>query len=370
MRKTYFITGVTGFVGREILRILADGENLVYCFLRSSSSQSAEDRFKEVLHDLRRPDAPNIFLVSGDIRKEMLGIEPREYDKLTRDVTNIIHSAADVRFNQPLERMREINVEGTRRILDFAESCARNNPTFSHLDYVSTAFVAGRCRGLFTESDFEHEFGFKNAYEQSKHEAERLVRERAKALAVVIYRPSIVLGFSENGYARNRNVIYPMLKLFTRWNVPVVSANRRTRLDIVPVDFAARALLHLSDKEESRGKCYALAAGPGGDITLGDLIEVLREEFNKKVMVMPPIFWRVVVRPLLKTFKRDFYETSTGTFRAFEPYIWEMNPRYPVEETRKALEGSGIGIPDSDKFLRACFRYAITSDFGERHVEQ
>ncbi len=370
MKRIYFLTGANGFVGREILRLLVeDGENLVYCLLRNSNSRSAEEKFKDVLDDIDHTNGVNVLLIRGDLRRDRMGIDERNHDKLAKDVTHIIHAAADVRFNQPLDKMREINVEGTRRLLDFAQSCRKNNPSFSHLDYVSTTFVAGRFKGLFMEKNLEHEFGFKNTYEQSKYEAEALVRSLADDLPVVIYRPSIVLGFSENGKAQRSNVIYPMLKLFTRWKAPVVSVNRKTTLDLVPVDFVAQALLYLSNKEESKGKCYSLAGGPDGDITIGKLVKLVQEELGKKVVLMPPSFWRLIVRPLLKTFKRDFYERSTGTFRAFESYIWEMNPRYSVEETRKALAGSGVNLPDSDRFLRACLRYAIKTDFGKRAGE-
>ena len=91
--------------------------------------------------------------VDGDIRKEQFGIHADIYDQLTREVTQIIHSAADVRFNQPIEKIRAINVRGTQHICDLAEDCRKNNPRFSQLNYIGTAFVAGRKTGIAGEDD-------------------------------------------------------------------------------------------------------------------------------------------------------------------------------------------------------------------------
>ena len=112
-------------------------------------------------------------------------------------------------------------VRGTTQILAFTEHCQRNNPDFAHLDYVSTAFVAGRRMGVSPENALLNGAGFRNTYEQSKFEAEGLVRSRQADLPIIIYRPSIVLGLAGDGRAKARNVIYPMLKLFRKWKMPV-----------------------------------------------------------------------------------------------------------------------------------------------------
>jgi thioester reductase-like protein len=367
MPKTFLLTGVTGFLGQELLHLLArDDNNRVYCLLRDRKKESAAQRFGQALKEVGLAGRPGIELVAGDLRRERMGLSESDYDLLSHTVTNVIHAAADVRFNQPLEAIRANNAGGTARILEFTDHCRRHNPAFSHLDYVSTAFVAGRRPGLSLENALLNGAGFKNTYEQTKFEAEGLARARRSDLPIIIYRPSIVLGLAGDGRAKSRNVIYPMLKLFRKWKMPVISARSATRLDLVPVDFVAQALLHISGDPHNLGKCFHLAAGPDGDVSLGQLIDIMGEEFGQRVIVMPPGFWKYVVRPLLKTFRRDFYERSTGVFRAFEPYIWEPNARYAVEETRQALRGSGLELPDTDRFLRACFRYALASDFGSK----
>ena len=89
----------------------------------------------------------------------------------------VIHSAASVAFDLPIEEARAINVEGTRRVLDFAGAV----PDLQRVAYVSTAYVAGDRRGTVYEDDRETGT-FRNSYERSKHEAEAVVRSSTAAV--------------------------------------------------------------------------------------------------------------------------------------------------------------------------------------------
>ena len=86
-----------------------------------------------------------------------------------------MHSAASVSFTLSLERSREINVEGTRRMIELAQLC-HSRGGLEHFSYISTAYVAGTHKGGFGEDQLDVGQRFRNPYEQSKFEAERLVR--------------------------------------------------------------------------------------------------------------------------------------------------------------------------------------------------
>ena len=73
------------------------------------------------------------------------GSTPRVRDALAGRVTTIVHSAASVSFTLPLEEARAINVEGTRRMLEFADA-ARACGGLDRYGHVSTAYVAGHPR--------------------------------------------------------------------------------------------------------------------------------------------------------------------------------------------------------------------------------
>ena len=362
--KKYFLTGVTGFLGQELLKLLAAEGAEIVCLTRPGKSGDARERRSAALTG-SGIDPAGVGLAEGDLSVPRFGLPEPEWDRLAATTTNIIHCAAEVRFNRTLDEIRRINVDGSRHILDLAAACRRQNPAFERLDYVSTAYVAGRCTGIILEDDLQHSAGFKNSYEQSKNEAEILVRSRMAELPIAVFRPSIVLGASADGVAKPNNVIYPMLKLFTRWKFLAVPANPRTRLDLVPVDYVARALLAISRSPAAAGHTFHLCAGEGGDISLGRFIGIMGRTFHRRIGIMPPWVHRKVIRPFLQIFMRQFYERVTGTFRAFEPYIFEENPRFSTANARAALAGSGIDVPDTEDFVRACLDYAVRTRFGK-----
>ncbi|HPS57503.1 MAG TPA: SDR family oxidoreductase [Spirochaetota bacterium] len=371
MKNVYFITGVTGFLGEEIMALLSQNrENRIYCMIRGNKSGSPDERLKKICAESGIKDTGAIMAVEGDLGSDNLGMDAETYDLLTNEVTHIIHSAADVRFNQAIEAIRKTNVGGTKNIVKFAKQCHVKNEDFSHLAYVGTCFVAGRRRGVAKETDLTDRYGFKNTYEQSKYEAEKFMRENMKDLPVIIYRPSIIVGLSESGRAKPRNVIYPILKLFLTWNIPAIPLNTRTRLDIVPVDFVAKAIVHLSGNENNIGKCFPLAAGPEGNVRLRSLLPLVTDEFGKKTKVIPASVWRVIISPVFRFMKPGLYKKVIKTFSAFEPYVWDMSPQYSTSATRLALEGSGISLPDTRRFISNCFRFAKETDFGEKNIPE
>ena len=72
--------------------------------------------------------------VAGDLTAPSLGLGER-WAELAERVGAIVHGAASVAFDVSLEESRQINVEGTRRMLDFARAC----PRLRRFTYVSTA---------------------------------------------------------------------------------------------------------------------------------------------------------------------------------------------------------------------------------------
>src|SRR5262245_46306713 len=100
-----FITGGTGTIGGP----LVDG--------------LAHDSLPSLLLARERPvdAAVGIRVIQGDIRqREGLGMTVEEAAFVREHATTIIHAAAQTRFDASLEVARQVNVEGTRNVLEFA----------------------------------------------------------------------------------------------------------------------------------------------------------------------------------------------------------------------------------------------------------
>ena len=155
---------------------------------------------------MQAPSTGRAVAIAGDLTAPRLGLGER-HDEIAAGVGTVIHSAASVAFDLPIEEARAINVEGTRRVLDFAGAV----PDLQRVAYVSTAYVAGDRRGTVYEDDRETGT-FRNSYERSKHEAEAVVR--SSTLPWTIARPSIIVGESTTGWTASFNVLYGPLRAF------------------------------------------------------------------------------------------------------------------------------------------------------------
>jgi thioester reductase-like protein len=269
------LTGATGFVGMEVLtRWLERDDRRIYALVRADDDQHAAARLRPGLEsafdDAHLHDGKLVPL-AGDVQSPLLGLDPERADEVARDVNLVIHSAASVSFSLGLDESREINVDGTRNMLDFAHRCAALGDGLERFTYVSTAYVAGTHPGVFGEDQLYEGQEFRNAYEQSKFEAERLVRSYSRRLPTQVLRPSIVVGERLSGWTSSFNVLYGPLKAFARGAFPAVPAKRSSPVDVVPVDYVADAIYELARNGPNR--TYNLVAGKQAT-TVGKLIEL------------------------------------------------------------------------------------------------
>ena len=113
------VTGATGFLGVQLVRELLDRQpNATLALLiRDRAGISGKQRADAMIP---AADRSRVEGYSGDVSQSNCGLDPGAYQRLTAETTRVIHSAATVRFDHSLNEARSINVEGTRRVLDFA----------------------------------------------------------------------------------------------------------------------------------------------------------------------------------------------------------------------------------------------------------
>jgi thioester reductase-like protein len=249
MKAPVFLTGATGFLGMEVLaRLLEQGDREVVVLVRARDNADAAERIDGVLRQLWREPSPyrdRVRAVAGDVTSAGLGIVAAERTGIAEDIGAIMHCAASISFDLPLDEARRINVEGTREVIGFARECKALG-RLERFVHVSTAYVAGKYEGTFRERQLDSGQEFRNTYEQTKWEAEHIVRE-ATDLDPAIARPSIVMGEADTGWTPAFNVLYWPLRAFSRGLFQEIPALPSAHVDIVPVDFVADALVHLLD---------------------------------------------------------------------------------------------------------------------------
>jgi HAD superfamily hydrolase (TIGR01490 family) len=154
--KKVLLTGGTGFLGtaliEKILRSLPDLGRL-YLVIRPYRGKSAAERFeRDVLgaaafrglreklgDDFEDCVSKKVRVLEGDVHAPSLGLGEEDLTELSREVDVVIHSAASVIFDAPLDSAVDSNVRGTLGLLKLARSWEKR-PLFIH---ISTAYVVG-----------------------------------------------------------------------------------------------------------------------------------------------------------------------------------------------------------------------------------
>ncbi|WP_211222310.1 non-ribosomal peptide synthetase [Actinokineospora enzanensis] len=239
------LTGATGFLGSHLLDELLAGGSRVACLVRADSVEDARGRlraaFEKFAIDPDRLDEVEICL--GDLARPRLGLGDA-FDTWARDVREVYHAAAHINFVVPYHTVKRTNVDGLRRVLDF---CGVNRtplrlistlgvfPPDSTPDLVSEHTVLGDPESLGI------------GYSQSKWVAEQLAaRARRAGLPVTVHRVGRIGGHSRTGACRHDDFFWLQLKGFALLGSYPRDIAHAQAVDLLPVDYVARAIVALS----------------------------------------------------------------------------------------------------------------------------
>jgi long-chain acyl-CoA synthetase len=375
-RASVVLTGATGFLGREILwKLMAElpVEQEIVCLVRGKSQAAAEGRLAELLAESSTmaaddPRRQRVRALVGDISRPQIGLSATVFGELAAQTVAIYHGAATVRFDLPLHEARQTNVDGTRVLLELA-TAALHAGRLQRFHYIGTAFVAGNRRGLVLESELRCGQSFNNTYEETKCEAEELVRgAMAAGLPVTIYRPSIVVGDSKSGYTSSFKVMYWPLKIFSRGLIPIVPASRASIVDLIPVDFVVDAIWLLGSRADSLGRCYHLVAGPEQATTIGDAMDAAADYFHVyKPLFVPVKTFERYVRPVLNLVMRGKRRRALDSGRVYVPYL-NYRASFDTSSVRRDLRPSGLSAPNVRDYFQTLLRYCVESDWGRKKL--
>lgn len=383
-QKTILITGATGFLGSYLTRELLGMGYHLKLLMRKKTGIRGRERLSEIFPTV--PGIPwntfkdRIEVIEGDVCEVCLGLNTETYLRLANTIDDVFHCAAATKFNDTTDNtLINTNVHGTEHIVWFCLS-----KKTKRLHYISTAYVAGTRRETVFEHELEKGQSFNNRYEKSKFEAEKILSEFARKYdaPVTIYRPSIIIGDSRNGFTRNYDNIYIFgkglshcrnydMRAFHQGPVTRDNANHRTplripgdkygTLNLVPVDYVAHAIVAISlQKKSIKNTFHIVNPSPP---TLGELAEWMKTATGiHQVKIVP-----------LNEFQISHHTLHEKLFlqgtEAFQPYMFG-EAHFDSTGTGNLLRGTGIECPlITQDLINNLIAYAVNTNWGKKETD-
>ena len=355
----YFITGATGFIGKFLLeRLLAHEDAKVWVLTRKSSA----DKFAAL--KARYGEAgKNMVMVAGDITTPGL-VSAADFKKLQGKIDHVFHLAAVYDMSMSEEQADQINNEGTRNVVEFANSLGGNVV----LHHTSSVAVAGsEYVGIFKESMFDEGQSTNHPYYRSKFQSEAIVRNESKC-PWRIYRPGVVVGHSVTGEMDKIDGPYYFAKAIQKishrvpkW-MPLLGIEGG-KVAIAPVDYVANAMDVIAHKPGLDGKCFHLMQSQSPSV--GDMLQAFLEgahgpDFAKKfeIPAIPGSVKKLMGR-ISKAMPKGAQKRIADAIGvpisvlgyAFNQAVFEDR------EARAALKGSGVVCPPLRDYVDKLWAY-------------
>ena len=277
MKDKVLITGGMGMVGREITSLLIQKtEADVYMLLHK---QGLSCNIEKILSTLSLPNNKDFHkrlkIINGDVSKPNLGIDIKDYQNLSGNITHIIHAAASTRFDLPLNEAREINVLGTKNVATFAKNCLH----LYKFAFLSTVYVSGKRIGQIKETELEHSAGFVNTYEQSKYEAEILLKSFSTDVPISIYRLSTLFGDSKTGKVNHFIAPHQAIRMMSLGLASMLPGTPDYSVDLISSDYTANIIFDLYWRNFKPNQTFQVTHG-SGSYTLQQVIDENYRQFG------------------------------------------------------------------------------------------
>lgn len=237
--------------------------------------------------------------INGDISLPCLGISQSDTNMLTKHVSVVFHSAATVRFDEPLKKSVDLNLLGTQRVLELCHKMTK----LSALVHVSTAYSYCNRRDI-DEMIYPEKVSPRNVieltrwmddklletilpslldgrpttYHYSKALAETLIQSEGGDLPVAIVRPSIVTAAFRDpvpGWVDGVNGPTTFIIMTGKGLLRTMLVYDGSVVDWMPVDLVANLLLsaawHVGTQKPNTAKVYNCTSYDLNKVTWSDV---------------------------------------------------------------------------------------------------
>lgn len=367
------LTGVTGFLGIHILEnFLRYTKGKIYCIIRNKNNKTSEERLRERLEfffgkKYNKQIGKRIIVIDKELNEFCTNKSNKKYaEEVANDIDLVIHSAARVKHFGDRGHFFEINVNGTKNITDF---CVKYN---KKLVFISTLSVSGNIleggyieqnkvaeNTIYDETSFYINQNLNNIYAYTKFLAERYVLEQVNngLNACIIRVGNLTSRFSDGKFQINVDENAFANRIKTVLNINTIPENLyEFYLEFSPVDYAAKAVLKLSEIDEKFNVYHLFNHN---HILISDFINILWYNLGIKIRVITEKEFADLITKYMKDEKKS--EDISGIvidLTRDNRLNYKTNTKIKSDFTINLLKKIGFMWPEVDQeYLIKYFNY-------------
>lgn len=279
--KNILITGSTGFLGEAVVASLLQNrvKDRLLLLVRDESVEGGLRRLKANLKNFGLNESLiNMIAQENILLGDLALTENFITDPRINDVTHVINCAAVASFgNNP--SIWKVNVDGT---FQFAERMSRVAGLKKFIHVGTAMSCAPEPGSLVTEREpGSHREQHIVEYTWSKASIEKLMTEKLPGLPLVIARPSIVIGHSDQGCLPSASIFWVFRMVLA---LGKFTCDLDDRIDVIPVDYCAEALVLLLDAEEVINEVIHISAGTQSSVTFAEIDEAMAKASGSRAL--------------------------------------------------------------------------------------
>ncbi len=271
-------TGGTGFIGKQVLKRLVQGDERLLLLVRSPEKAAA------VLSKQGfggSGAAERIRFLKGDLSEPNLGMNPADYERaLQADI--VIHAGGPMSITLGNAEAQRTFLEGSRRLAELAARIheARGLRHFIHIVGYMSPFHDGNVDPEADVFRLDHFMKDEGPYERMKFLADLFIRQQAlrHGYPLSVVNPGTVVGASPTGATEQTGGLGILIHAVRKRLMPVVPGGDSHWLPLVANDALAGVIVQLAREAKPEGGTYHVLGRKEAGPTMKELLALISRE--------------------------------------------------------------------------------------------
>ncbi|MEC0970537.1 alpha/beta fold hydrolase [Bacillus altitudinis] len=278
--KTVFLTGGTGFIGKQLVEELAKEDVNILLLVRSKSKATRIFQERGILKE------SVMHFVEGDLTKIDLGLSPEDKERVLKtDV--MIHAGGPMDIQATSKEAASVFLNGAKYIGELAKSIHQLKGLQQLIHVVGYMSPFDDQNSKITIDVFEEGNDYlkiKNPYERTKFLADLYIRQQASAVGypLSVINPPTVVGSSQTGSTEQIAGLGLLVKSMRRGLMPVIPGGKDYRLPLISNDEFAKFIVQVFKLEQPAIQTYTLVEDKEHDQNVAGLLSIMSESMNMK----------------------------------------------------------------------------------------